>query len=135
LSALEEYCRRPLRRDDWQPLLGSELRDLREHVPARSYPRLLWLDRMSSSDGYLSPHLDPGGSYRLLQAFEDLAEEYPRAHRIALAMKAPLRLHEIVAESQTSMAEVFSVVSAYDAIGWVEWQLRESMRSPAKPIR
>jgi hypothetical protein len=135
LSALEEYCRRPLRRADWQPLMSSELRDVRERVPARSYPRLLWLDRMFSSDGYLSPHLDPAGSFRLLQAFEDIAEEYPRAHRIAQAMKAPLRLHEIVAESQTSMAEVFTVVSAYDAIGWVEWQLRESMRSPAKPAR
>ena len=135
LPTLEEYCRRPLRRADWRPLLGSDLRELREHMPARSYPRLLWLDRMISSDGYLASHLDPGGSYRLLQAFE-FAEEYPRAHRIAVAMQAPLRLHEIVVASTTSMAEVFSVVSAYDAIGWVEWQLRESFRSPpGKPAR
>jgi hypothetical protein len=135
LSALEEYCRRPLRRADWKPLMSSELRDVRESLPARSYMRLRWLDRMIASDGYLSSHLDPGGSYRLLQFFDDVAEEYPRAHRIAQAMQSPLRLHEIVAESQTSMAEVFTVVSAYDAIGWVEWQLRESMRSPAKPTR
>lgn len=135
LSSLEEYCRRALRREDWQVLLGSDLRDLRERLPARSYPRLLWLDRMIAADGYLSSHLDPGGSYRLLQSFDDLAEEYPRAHRIAEAMRAPLRLHEIVEASQTSMAEVFSVVSAYDAIGWVEWELRESFRTPGKPSR
>jgi hypothetical protein len=89
---------------------------------------------MITANGYLASHLDPGGSYRLLQSFE-VGEDYPRAQRIADAMRVPLRLHEIVAASQTSMAEVFSVVSAYDAIGWVQWQLRESFHSPAKPPR
>jgi len=135
LSALEEYCKRPLRRADWRPALSAELREARERIPARPYLRLLWLERMITSNGYLSQHLDPGGSYKLTRLLE-LAQDYPRAFRIGAAMMGqPLRLHEIVAASQTSMAEVFSVVSAYDAIGWVEWQLRESFRSPPKPAR
>lgn len=134
LPALEDYCRRPLRRADWQPLMSSQLSEVRERVPARSYTMLQWLERMVASNGYLASHLDPGGTYRLLQAFE-VGEDYPRAQRIAEAMRESLRLHEIVAVSQTSMSEVFAVVSAYDAIGWVEWQLRESMQSPDRPSR
>ncbi len=134
LPALEEYCRRPLRRADWVALLSQDLIAVRERMPTKPYLRLRWLERMISSNGYLASHLDPGGSYRLTRAFE-LESEYPSAHRIAVAMQLPLRLHDIVAASQTSMAEVFSVVSAYDAIGWVEWELRESFRVPPRTTR
>ena len=130
LPALEGYCRELLHRDDWRALLSEQVREVRERLPAQPYVRLQWLQRMIAANGYLSQHLDPAGGYRLTRVLE-IAHDYPRAFRIGAAMSGePQRLHEIVAASDTSMAEVFSVVSAYDAIGWVEWQLRESFRSP-----
>lgn len=128
LKSLEGYCGKPLRRSDWRNVLSAELADLRARIPAQPYIRLQWLQRMITADGYLAQHLDPGGSYRLTRVLE-LAHDYPRVFRIGAAMLGPLqKLHDIVAASNTSMAEVFSVVSAYEAIGYMEWQLRDSMR-------
>ena len=135
LPALEEYFEQSLQRADWRALLTEQMREVREHFPAQPYVRLHWLEQMLAANGYLSQHLDPGGRYRLTRVLE-IAKDYPRAFRIGAAMVGqPLRLHKIVAASQTSMAEVFSVVSAYDAIGWVEWQLRERFLPPIKPSR
>ncbi|MEO5595544.1 MAG: hypothetical protein ABIQ97_00130 [Lysobacteraceae bacterium] len=127
LKSLEGYCGKPLRRSDWRNVLSVELADVRARIPAQPYIRLQWLDRMITANGYLASHLDPGGSYRLTHTLE-LAQDYPHAFRIGEAMLGPMqKLHDIVAASNTSMAEVFSVVSAFEAVGYVKWQLRDSM--------
>ena len=41
-------------------------------------------------------------------------------------MLRPLRLHEIARKADAKMVEVFDVVNAYDAIGLLEWQPRQS---------
>jgi hypothetical protein len=126
LPALEPYCRQPLRLGDWQRLVSSELAALRMQYPARPYLRLIWMERYLNSDGYLSSHLDPGGTYRLTRWLE-LAQDYPRAFRVGANMMTPLRLHEIARASDVGLAEVFDVVNAYEAIGYVEWARRERM--------
>ncbi len=123
LPLLEPYCRQPLRLDAWERLVNSELVGLRERVPARPYLRLQWLERYIGSNGYLATHLDPGGSYRLTRWLE-LAQEYPRAFRIGSNMIKPQRLDEIAHVSEIPLAEVFDVVNAYEAIGYIEWTHR-----------
>ncbi len=124
LRTLEIYCREPLRLDAWERLVSSELHALRDRVPARPYLRLQWLASFLASGGYLAKHLDPGGSYRLIKWLE-LAQDYPRAFRVGSNMIAPQNLAEIAHASDVSMAEVFDVVNAYDAIGYLEWTRRE----------
>jgi hypothetical protein len=127
LRALEAYVREPLRMDGWERLVNSELLALRERVPARPYLRLQWMSRFITSDGYLASHLDPGGTYRLTRWLE-LAHDYPRAFRAGSHMLKPLRLHEIARASDVTLAEVFDVVNAYEAIGYVEWNHRERIQ-------
>ncbi len=123
LPALEVYCREPLRRSDWQALTSTEIAQVRDAQPAQPYHKLQWLDAFLRSGGRLAPHLDPGGTYTLLR-WLDILRDYPRQARISTTMMQPLRLHEIVATSGAEMAEVFDVVNAYDAIGWLEWKPR-----------
>ncbi len=124
LRALEIYCREPLRLDAWERLVNSELFALRERIPARPYLRLQWLGAFIASGGYLAKHLDPGGSYRLIRWLE-LAQDYPRAFRVGSNMIVPQNLADIARASEVSMAEVFDVVNAYDAIGYLVWTRRE----------
>lgn len=123
LPALEVYCREPSRRSDWQALTSTEIAQVREAQPAQPYHKLQWLDAFLRSGGRLGAHLDPGGTY-VLQRWLDILRDYPRQARISTTMMQPLRLHEIVAASGAEMAEVFDVVNAYDAIGWLEWKPR-----------
>lgn len=127
LPALERYFRQPLRQGDWKRLVSSELAHWRARAAARPYQRLQWLDRYLCSDGYLSTHLDPGGSYRLTRWLE-LAQDYPRAFRIGANMIVPQRLGDIARVSEVSLAEVFDVVNAYEAIGFVQWTRRQHGR-------
>ena len=85
------------------------------------------MDRFLGSNGYLAPHLDPGGLYRLTRWLE-LAQDYPRAFRIGANMIVPQRLGDIAHVSEVSLAEVFDVVNAYEAIGYVEWSRRQRSR-------
>jgi hypothetical protein len=124
LRSLEIYVREPLRMDAWERLVNSGLLAIRESTPAKPYSRLLWMARYITSDGYLASHLDPGGTYRLTRWLE-LAHDYPRAFRVGGQMLKPLRLDEIARASKATIAEVFDVVNAYDAIGYVEWKHRE----------
>jgi hypothetical protein len=48
-------------------------------------------------------------------------------------MLQPGRLHEIAAASHASMADVFDVVNAYEAIGLIEWQPR-APRGGGEPV-
>lgn len=124
LQGLMAYFREPLRLGDWKRLIISDLMAVRLRTPARPYLRLIWTDRFLTSDGYLAAHLDPAGTYRLTRWLE-LAGDFPRAFRIGTHMVKPQRLHEIARASDVSLAEVFDVVNAYEAIGYVEWTRRE----------
>ena len=123
LSALEPYCRESSRRSDWQALTSTEIAQVRAAHPAQPYNKLQWMEALLRSGGRLASHLDPGGTYKV-QRWLDILRDYPRQARISTTMMQPLRLHEIVAASGADMSEVFDVVNAYDAIGWLEWKPR-----------
>lgn len=124
LAVLRAYAQASWRLCDWQPLTTFELAELRVSQPAQPWSRLIWLDTLVHSDGHLAAHLDPGGTYRLKQ-WIPVDRELGSCFRIASSMLQPVRLHEIAAASGASMAEVFDVVNAYDAIGLIEMQRRQ----------
>jgi hypothetical protein len=132
LAALEPYCRESSRRSDWQALTSTEIAQVRAAHPAQPYHKLQWLDAFLRSGGRLASHLDPGGTYKL-QRWLDILRDYPRQARISTTMMQPLRLHEIVAASGAEMSEVFDVVNAYDAIGWLEWKPRAPRHGEVAP--
>jgi hypothetical protein len=123
LGGLGAYCRSRWRLCDWQPLTNSELADVRETQQPQAYSRLVWLQVLLSSGGHLASHLDPGGTYRL-KHWVEIEKELSRYFRIASALLQPARLHEIAATAAAPMADVFDLVSAYDAIGLIEWTPR-----------
>ncbi|HEV2606478.1 MAG TPA: hypothetical protein VGT79_00715 [Xanthomonadaceae bacterium] len=127
LLSLEGYCCQPLRLGDWVPIVSAELAALRERMPARPYVYLRWMDRYLNSNGYLASHLDPAGTYRLTRRLA-LAQDFSFAARVGSEMLSPLRLDEIARASEVSLADVFDVVNAYEAIGYVEWKHR--VRAP-----
>jgi hypothetical protein len=128
LAALEPYLRQRIPRTDWTALLPSMLKAVRAEVPARSFDLLLWYAALRGIER-LASHLDPGGTYRLKRAL-DLSRDHPRGARVATAMAAPRALHEIATLSATSVVEVYRIVSAFDAIGYLEWQPRARARTP-----
>jgi hypothetical protein len=95
------------------------------------YVKLVWLYVLLHSEGRLARHLDPGGTYKLSRWIE-IERDFADYFRIASTMLQPGRLHEIAAASNASMADVFDVVNAYDAIGLIEWQPR-SPRAGTEP--
>ena len=124
LPMLEEYARQPLRFGDWLRLDRYEFQDARTGIAARPYARLIWMDAFIHSKGFLARHLDPAGNYRLTNRL-DLTLDYPRAFRVGAIMGTPRQLHEIARVSAVGLAEVFDVINAYEAIGYVEWTPRE----------
>lgn len=134
LPALEPYCRLQMKRSYWVPLTGADLALVRGESEPQPYDRLRWLDALLKGTGSLARHLDPGGVYRLRQWFR-IAQDYPRAYRISAALLRPTRLHEVAAHTGLPVAEVFDVVNAWDAIGYLEWQPRPRLRGdpPAAP--
>jgi len=129
LATLEPYCRTAHRPSDFQSLTGSELAELRNTEPPQPYQRLIWLYVLVHSEGQLARHLDPGGTYKLARWIE-IERDFSSYFRIASAMLQPGRLHEIAATSNASMADVFDVVNAYDAIGLIEWTPRAPRGGP-----
>lgn len=134
LAALAPYCSARWRRCDWQPLTNAELAEARESQEAHAYSRLVWLDVLLGSGGQLARHLDPGGTYRLKQWVE-IEKDLNRYFRIGSALLQPMRLHEIAAAAEASMADVFDFVNACDAIGLIEWQPRTRRDDGAAPAR
>jgi hypothetical protein len=132
LAALEPYCRTALRPADWQALTSTELNELRAAEPPQPYIKLIWLYVLLHSEGKLARHLDPGGTYKLARWIE-IERDFADYFRIASTMLQPGRLHEIAAASHASMADVFDVVNAYEAIGLIEWQPR-SPRGGGEPV-
>lgn len=132
LAALEPYCRTALRPADWQPLTSTELNELRVAEPPQPYLKLVWLYVLLHSEGKLARHLDPGGTFKLVRWIE-IERDFADYFRIASTMLQPGRLHEIAAASHASMADVFDVVNAYDAVGLIEWQPR-APRPGGEPV-
>ncbi len=129
LPALEPYFALQIKRSYWLPLTSAGLAQARTRAPARPYDHLRWLSALLAGNGSLAGHLDPGGVYRLRQWFA-IATDYPQVYRISAAMVRPARLHEITAASGSPMADVFNVVNAWDAVGFLECQPRERFRTP-----
>ena len=125
LAALAPYCREQLQIGAWRKLVSTDLNDVRDKMTARPYLQLLWLDRYLNSGGRLAPHMDPGGRYRLTKRLMGLVPDFANAARIGSVMLQPKRLNEIAMESEIDLTEVFDVVNAYEAIGYLEWTHRE----------
>jgi hypothetical protein len=132
LVALEPYCRLQMKRSYWVPLTSADLAVVRGESAPQPYDRLRWLDALVKGSGTLARHLDPGGVYRLRQWFR-VAHDFPRAYRISATLLRPARLHEVAAATGLPMGEVFDVVNAWDAIGYVECQPRERLRGGEPP--
>lgn len=120
LPALEAYIRDPLRFGDWQRLTDDAFEQARAAAFAKPYAYLIWMDSFIHSRGVLSRRLDPEGTYRLTKRLE-LANDYPRALLISAQMTHARRLDAIARASAANLAEVFDVVNAYEAIGYLEW--------------
>lgn len=133
LRGLEPYCHASWRPCDWQPMTSSELVECRRNDRQHSYTRLLWMNALVHSNGYLASHLDPGGTYRIKQWLE-IDKDFGKYFRIASAMLKPARLHDIAAASDSPMADVFDLVNAFDAIDMLEWQPRAPRHKPVKPM-
>jgi len=129
LCSLTPYCRQEFPRDAWRAITTQELARLRTEQPAQPYARLIWLDVLVHSNGQLARHLDPGGRYRLKQRVH-AEPDFPAHARIVAAMDVPRKLNEIAAASGASMAEVFDLINAYDAIGLVEVEQRLPRGAP-----
>jgi len=133
LSALAPYCKEALPQSGWKRVTTTELAQLRTTQRAQPYSRLIWLAALERSEGRLASHLDPGGRYKL-KRWSEIEHENPRHMRIATAMKEPAKLNEIATASGAPMAEVFAVVSAYDAIGMVDVERRLPRHdAPSRP--
>lgn len=134
LPALSPYCTRPLPQREWRPITSAELARIREIQPAQPYERLIWLSVLLRSAGRLAAHLDPGGRYRL-KVTAHIERDVARHANIASGMHEFAKLNEISAHSGASMAEVFAVVNAYDAIGALELEPRRPRHAPSQPSK
>ena len=124
LSGLELYALQRLPRSQFGSLTRMDLGRYREMYPAKPLARLRWLVRYLASGGQLAAHLDPGGTFRLTRYLE-LARDYPIAFRISsVMMRGQLPLHEIAKLANAGMNEAIDVVNAYDAIGYLEHEMR-----------
>jgi hypothetical protein len=128
LSALEPYASRALPRSALHGVSTSELARAREEQAARTYDELNWLLALLKGGGRLAPRLDPGGTYQVTRPVK-IDPAYHAHGKIAQALAAPARLHEITAASGASMEQVFDVVGAYDAIGRLSWTPRQRLAS------
>jgi hypothetical protein len=82
------------------------------------------------SGGRLAAHLDPGGRYKLKEGTQ-VEAEVPAHARIGKVMRDMAKVNEIAAVSGASMAEVFDVINAYEAIHALETERRPPRYSEA----
>jgi hypothetical protein len=132
LEAAERYAVEPLPRKDWRVLKSTELAAVRNAASARDYEQLRWLVALRASSGRLAPHLDPGGSYRLLRMV-DVSPAFREHGAVATAMRDLARVNEIANAANTRMENVFDLINAYDAIGAIEWKPRPSRYAVQEP--
>jgi len=134
LDALTPYCTEQLPVSGWKRVTTAELAQVRTTHRPQPYDRLNWLFALIRSNGRLASHLDPGGRYKL-KSWSKIERDNPNHLRIASAMTTqPAKLNEIATASGAPMAEVFAVVSAYDAIGMIDVERRlPRHEQPAAP--
>lgn len=132
LEGAERYAVEPLPRKSWRTLTSTDLAAVKSQSAPRDYEQLRWLIALRRSAGRLAPHLDPGGTYRLLRTV-DVGDEF-RAHgAIANAMRGLARVNEIANAANTRMENVFDMINAYDAIGAIEWKPRPPRHAAPEP--
>jgi hypothetical protein len=132
LPALAPYCTGELTPSAWRRLTTNELTQVRSEQSAQPYSRLIWLDALLHSGGRLASHLDPGGRYKLKRT-QHAEADFPSHARIIAALAAPAKVNEIAATSGASMAEVFDVINAYDAIGLIDMERRLPRHAEPEP--
>lgn len=125
LAELEPYFLDPVTPRECKPLGSAQAAQLRATTAAHPLEQLRWLGALLKSNGWLAPHLDPGGAYRI-RKWVSMGSGYRKQYRIAATMLRPTRLHRIAANAGATMAEVYDVVNACDAIGQLEWTPRTS---------
>jgi len=133
LSELEPYLLDVVKSGECRPISGTRLAAFRESTSAHPLARLRWLGALLSSNGWLASHLDPGGTYRV-KSWISMDGDYRRQYRIATTMLRPAPLHHIAAAANATMAEVFDVTNAYDAVGLLEWTPRRSRHAPPEVV-
>jgi len=120
LPVLEPYVRELLRYGDWERLEPMELERARGGMAVRPFTRLVWLDAFVHSSGFLAKRYAMGGDFRLTNRI-DLSTDYPQAARVTACMSgAPRKLHEVSRDSGVGLEQIFDVINAYDALGYVE---------------
>lgn len=134
LEAAERYAVEPLPRKDWRVLKSTDLAAVRNATSARDYEQLRWLVALRSSGGRLAPHLDPGGTYRLLRMV-DVSPAFREHGAVAAAMRDFARVNEIANAANTRMENVFDLINAYDAIGAIEWKPRPPRYAAPEPAK
>jgi len=109
-----------LRYGDWERLEGMELERARGGMPVRPFTRLVWLDAFVHSNGFLAKRYNMSGDFRLTNRI-DLSADYQQASRVTACMTgAPKKLHEVSRDSGVGLEQVFDIINAYDALGYVE---------------
>lgn len=127
LEDLELYCLQGIPVSSFVALTTPEIEAVQASQPARPYVKLKWLYHLINSNGRLASHLDPGGRYRLAK-FLELATDYPQQFRIASKLASPRKVHEIAEQAGVRIEAVYDVLNAFDAIGYLEWELRDRLR-------
>jgi hypothetical protein len=123
VQGLDAYLDTPLARTQWTALLQSQLAQLRSQIPARPFDLLYWYQALRTAPPGLSPRLDPGALYSLKRNLP-LEPDFPRAARIAEALRVPRGLGEVANVAGTSVVEVYATVGAFAAIGYLEQHAR-----------
>ncbi len=129
LENLVIYATQTLPSANIDAIVGNELQHIRDASgEGRTYDELTWLVALHTSTGTLASKLDPGGSYRLVKSIH--AAPQLRTHgAIAAAMNQSHQLHEVAKISGASMTDVFDVVNAYAAIGYLEITPRQRLQA------
>ncbi|MFN9739490.1 MAG: hypothetical protein ACK59R_13265 [Pseudomonadota bacterium] len=118
LSEVEPYLDTPLPRTQWSALLEDPLATLRLERTGRPFDLLCWYQALRTMPAGLPAGLEPAELYSVEPGL-DLAADHPRAARIAAVMQAPRRLGEIASMASTSVAELYAVLGAFRAVGWL----------------
>lgn len=130
LPELELHCLQTYPVASFEQLTMAQLEALRASQPARPMVKLEWLYALVNSNGRLASHLDPGGRYWLAR-FLELAKDYPHQYQIAAKLAQPRKINELAELTNSRIEDIYNVLNAFDAIGYLEWELRDRLRGIA----
>lgn len=127
LAELELHCLQSFPVESFEQLTMAEIEAVRASQPARPMVKLQWLCALVNGNGRLAEHLDPGGRY-WLSRFLELANDYPQQYAIAAKLSQPRKINELAELTNSRIEEVYNLLNAFDAIGYLEWELRDRLR-------